>query len=992
MSIERVTEGAVRFFFSRNVKIFPCTYRGFYETSIGNNIDRVSAIFDPESRLISEYNYTHLPGLMADKTSYVLEYIPYGSQAKPEGLLRFVINGYYFEIQDLSLDSDEEQPLTFTDLLNDENQEHISFTICTRKATISQTNTEDRERFLTYLCSQYDGCNSLDQLVSMSGTGADGSNIFYCTALALHLSDSTTNVNYFSGGSAAESSLHRLILKENGALVYENFLNKLVAAHSQNFEGGVSSDENANLELGYMATARGNNALAIGTKASTLEEVFDASGNVSETVYDCGTALGSNASAFGDSAIAIGVDASAKADGSIVIGGRGSIPSGSALTPINAKANGEDSIAIGRETDARADRAITVGLKATASGVDSIAIGKGSEANAGSDIIGSSSVAVGPDTEAKNVSTSAFGADASAVSREATALGAKATASADETTAIGTQSKASKSKAVAVGRNAKATEVNTVAIGTDTQALGSGSTVVGSFAGSSSGEGSVLVGTSTKASAKAIAVGNNASAADSAIVIGTDASATGATKAIIIGSNSKSVAGRTIAIGSDLETRNTDEILIGNGLTSIEESASCIIGNYNDSSKKDGKVCIATGTSDSDRKTSCSFGSSTGTYLYEKLNAKSDVEVVGSLNVDKNTSINGDFTAGDDTAKIMLFRDQGQDKSASTEITTSFSDNDSGTHKTTKLELKNSEASLKAEQRDGNDNVPPIICGIDMSIENGSSTLNIEADNIKIHANNSLNLKFSKGDKSLLQIMFDMAHPIDSIFQTTDGKLSNADAVSEYFSNKFGVESTWEPWGVGRVAIGAGATYENGKTGGSDSVQLTENYMPSHSHTITCAEVTLNHDKLEITTAPQSHSHTGSTGDNEGEHGHSLKTDRNKGESQWSGEFLGVNNQKGNWSHRQNITNLCAGANMDEFKTEDGKYNIETGLQVGRHKHSISTDTDTHSHTITVNINGHALHKHDMGCSNYGKGENDPFSIIQPYQVCYMYKRVEDKE
>lgn len=79
------------YFYSNNVKVFPCSFRGRYTVS------NKQMAFDPESRLNTEYNFTHLPGIGNNLTSYILSY----NSTTEE--LKCVIGGYYFEISDFSL-------------------------------------------------------------------------------------------------------------------------------------------------------------------------------------------------------------------------------------------------------------------------------------------------------------------------------------------------------------------------------------------------------------------------------------------------------------------------------------------------------------------------------------------------------------------------------------------------------------------------------------------------------------------------------------------------------------------------------------------------------------------------------------------------------------------------------------------------------------------------------------------------------------------------
>lgn len=71
------------FFKSNNVKIFPCFHRGQY---IENN---KTLYYNPESRLATEYNFTHIPGLLLGYDSFVIEHT--------DACVRCVIHGYYFE-------------------------------------------------------------------------------------------------------------------------------------------------------------------------------------------------------------------------------------------------------------------------------------------------------------------------------------------------------------------------------------------------------------------------------------------------------------------------------------------------------------------------------------------------------------------------------------------------------------------------------------------------------------------------------------------------------------------------------------------------------------------------------------------------------------------------------------------------------------------------------------------------------------------------------
>jgi hypothetical protein len=72
----------MKYFDSKKVKIFPCTYRG---------TDASAAVYDPEARLLSEYNLTHLPARLPGRTSYVIQYT--------NGKLLCNMAGYLVEVE-----------------------------------------------------------------------------------------------------------------------------------------------------------------------------------------------------------------------------------------------------------------------------------------------------------------------------------------------------------------------------------------------------------------------------------------------------------------------------------------------------------------------------------------------------------------------------------------------------------------------------------------------------------------------------------------------------------------------------------------------------------------------------------------------------------------------------------------------------------------------------------------------------------------------------
>ena len=77
------------YFKSEDVKVFPCAYRGYRESS--------AEALDPSARSFTEYNFSNIySNISANKPSYVISY------NTTDDILKCIIGGYYFEISNVS--------------------------------------------------------------------------------------------------------------------------------------------------------------------------------------------------------------------------------------------------------------------------------------------------------------------------------------------------------------------------------------------------------------------------------------------------------------------------------------------------------------------------------------------------------------------------------------------------------------------------------------------------------------------------------------------------------------------------------------------------------------------------------------------------------------------------------------------------------------------------------------------------------------------------
>jgi len=166
-----------------------------------------------------------------------------------------------------------------------------------------------------------------------------------------------------------------------------------------------------------------------------------------------------------------------------------------------------------------------------------------------------------------------------------------------------------------------------------------------------------------------------------------------------------------------------------------------------------------------------------------------------------------------------------------------------------------------------------------------------------------------------------------------------------------------------RFIVGAGSTYSRNDTGGTNSVTLTENEMPSHNHSMNSAG---SHSHSMDGAGAHSHSMNSA-----GEHDHGGNTEQDTA----SGSFSAVSNNgfsgaNGVFSVDNQITDIN---NLQGGTTGFNSVSINY-----THNHAISSDGD-HTHTInavtdhTHNINNSGSHSHTINnTGGDGSHENRP--------------------
>ena len=464
---------------SQNIKVFPCAYRGYVNTSTNEY-----KILNPEARTTTEYSFVNsYHKLSVKKESYVVSWTP-GDDGASNGKLCFVIGGYYFEITDCSIEdfipSDRTKKLSFyikvDEGIKSEDEPNLSLKRLTSfvdSATwldinfgtddtninnfyfsglfASATNDYDLDTKLTPFIIFYRELKdvTIDQIAE---SRIDKKEIYYTTPTS---PTTYIEVNSSNKNNLAENAiLHEQVFDINpAAFPITNLLDTSTGRYSlrmmEDIEDGINNS----------TVASGNYSVALGKRTV-------ASGLASTT-------LGKETKAEGDTALATGYNTTASGDYSFT-GGNGSKATGTNALAFgfNTESHGANSLTVGTgtRTTTTGTNAVALGNSTIASGENSVAIGyRNTSLDSNSGAAGQNSVAIGEHTYAEGRNTIAAGGYTKATGNYAVAIGNNTEASGESAFAGGSSTIASAKNAVAVGQNTKATGENQVVIGKHNQ-------------------------------------------------------------------------------------------------------------------------------------------------------------------------------------------------------------------------------------------------------------------------------------------------------------------------------------------------------------------------------------------------------------------------------------------------------------------------------------------------------------------------------------------
>ena len=258
---------------STNIKVFPCSYRGFDES--GN-------IYDPEASGFTEYNFANIYGKQTKLISW------------SEGLLKCIIDGYYFEVKNI-MPAD----------LCINNKLHKFAIVLDPINIVGSYKTKVLKPIYT------GDVNYLDTKIGNDST-------YYFTGLALIPED-------YSIGGAVYFSPCKLDETNNTAVIDWQAYRLTDALATGSGDGsarmlGTIKTGDNNESISTVCYATGENAFAIGNNTTAGGDFSIAGGTKSHANHENSIAIGNNVNTSADNQVVFGAYNKENTESALIIG------------------------------------------------------------------------------------------------------------------------------------------------------------------------------------------------------------------------------------------------------------------------------------------------------------------------------------------------------------------------------------------------------------------------------------------------------------------------------------------------------------------------------------------------------------------------------------------------------------------------------------------------------------------------------------------------
>lgn len=300
-----ITIGNNKYIESQNIRVFPCAYRGYYDSTN-------SKVFDPEARATTEANFTNTFHKLSDnKDSYIVAWVP--DTGKQTYTLKCVIGGYYFEIYNQ----------TMSDFFYSESMEDHPYYLCikTESIALGTSMTDDVDaRTTTVLSSFEESTNYLDVYKETDSKYAFTGLLISKTATGTASLAPFRVVDSGGGGynweiNAAKFPITNLLDVGSG-----NYSLRMVEDDTASGANTTIASGNYSVALGLKTIAEGEASTALGNNTRASARGAFAAGNTTTASGEGTAALGGNTTASGTNAVALGDATTASGTNSVALG------------------------------------------------------------------------------------------------------------------------------------------------------------------------------------------------------------------------------------------------------------------------------------------------------------------------------------------------------------------------------------------------------------------------------------------------------------------------------------------------------------------------------------------------------------------------------------------------------------------------------------------------------------------------------------------------
>lgn len=294
MSMITKTNSNDKYFKSQDIRVFPCSYRGYYNTATSKTL-----VFDPEARATTESNFTEaFHKLSPNKESYIVNW------DANNGILKCVIGGYYFEIRDCDIE----------EFFWDNNGIMTPYYLCinTKSVQLGTSEPDESNSRETHVLSPF------DEVTDYLDIKYNATDYAFTGLLVSTTEQGTANFQPFKATATTDSETTTYTYSiDNTQLPITNILDSGEGNCSLRM---INNTEDSETEKINTTQASGDSSVALGKGTKATAEAAMATGDHTEAKAKGAFSGGVKTKASAEGAASLGSNTHAKAPNSLAAG------------------------------------------------------------------------------------------------------------------------------------------------------------------------------------------------------------------------------------------------------------------------------------------------------------------------------------------------------------------------------------------------------------------------------------------------------------------------------------------------------------------------------------------------------------------------------------------------------------------------------------------------------------------------------------------------